>query len=73
GNTGLIFLIPKVVCHFCIESGFNAALFQQPLKLTEIFRIFEFLVSTLARACNCLSSIIQPSFDAGLDISKSGD
>lgn len=26
--SGLIFLIPKMVCHLCIESGFNADLFQ---------------------------------------------
>ncbi|OTC96740.1 hypothetical protein AW089_23005 [Escherichia coli] len=36
-----IFLIPKMVCHLCIESGFNAELFQQPIKLTEVFRGFE--------------------------------
>ncbi len=39
--SGLIFLIPKMVCHLCIESGFNAELFQQPIKLTEVFRGFE--------------------------------
>lgn len=38
---GLIFFIPKMVCHFCIESGFNAELFQQQIKLTEVFRGFE--------------------------------
>ncbi|EFB3473366.1 hypothetical protein GBT05_20055 [Escherichia coli] len=30
-----------MVCHLCIESGFNAELFQQPIKLTEVFRGFE--------------------------------
>lgn len=38
---GLIFLIPKIMCHLCIESGFNADLFQQPLKLIEVLRGFE--------------------------------
>ncbi|OWG41730.1 hypothetical protein CCE11_25375 [Escherichia coli] len=38
GNTGLIFFIPEMVCHFCIESGFNAELFQQLIKLTEVCR-----------------------------------
>ena len=38
GNTGLIFFIPEMVCHFCIESGFNAEFFQQLIKLTEVCR-----------------------------------
>ncbi len=41
-RSGLIFLIPEMVCHLCIESGFNAEFFQQPIKLTEVFRGFEF-------------------------------
>ncbi len=55
--SGLIFLIPKMVCHLCIESGFNAELFQQPIKLTEVFRGFEVFGQFVARACNCFSSI----------------
>ena len=31
------------------------------------------LANSLARACNCFSSINSPSFDAGLNISKSGN
>jgi len=27
-----------MVCHFCIESGFNAEFFQQLIKLTEVCR-----------------------------------
>ena len=40
---GVILLIPRMVCHFCIERGFNAELFQNPedlsqhpIKLTEV-------------------------------------
>lgn len=46
---------------------------QQTIERAEIFRYFEILASTLARACNCFSSIKKPAFDVESNISKSGN
>lgn len=52
-----MFTVAEVMEHFGVEAALNVDFFQQAIELVEIVRVLRFLVSSLARAYNCFSSI----------------